>query len=171
MINLSKYNLFNFEKKIILITGSSGQIGTSFSKLFLSQNAIVIGMDKIENKLKNKNFYHFKLDVSNILSCILVSPNKEIELETGDKFPKFEIEVKLLLLARFKLTEVETGERNVWVDGGWQSAKIYNRLDLPEESSISGPALLEQSDTTIFLEPDLEGSVDKLGNLIISRRE
>ena len=65
MINLSKNNLFNFEKKIILITGSSGQLGTSFSKLFLSQNAIVIGMDKIESKLKNKNFYHFKLDVSN----------------------------------------------------------------------------------------------------------
>ena len=69
------------------------------------------------------------------------------------------------------LKDAETGERNVWVDGGWQSAKIYNRLDLPEESSISGPALLEQSDSTIFLEPDLEGSVDKLGNLIISRRE
>ncbi len=69
------------------------------------------------------------------------------------------------------LKDAQTGERNVWVDGGWQSAKIYNRLDLPEESSISGPALLEQSDTTIFLEPDLEGSVDKLGNLIISRRE
>ena len=65
MVSLSKYNLFDFEKKIILITGSSGQIGSSFVKLFLSQNAIVIGMDKIENKLKNKNFYHFKLDVSN----------------------------------------------------------------------------------------------------------
>ena len=52
MSNLSKNNLFNFEKKIILITGSSGQLGTSFSKLFLSQKAIVIGMDKSENKLK-----------------------------------------------------------------------------------------------------------------------
>ena len=45
MNSLSINNLFNFEKKIVVITGSSGQLGNAFSKLFLDQNAIVIGLD------------------------------------------------------------------------------------------------------------------------------
>jgi len=65
MKNLSINNLFNFEKKIVLITGSSGQLGTSFSELFLSQKAIVIGIDKINNKFKDKNFFFYNLDISN----------------------------------------------------------------------------------------------------------
>ena len=65
MNSLSINNLFDFEKKVVLITGSSGQLGTSFSELYLSQKAIVIGMDIIESKIKNKNFYFYKLDISN----------------------------------------------------------------------------------------------------------
>jgi len=36
---------------------------------------------------------------------------------------------------------------------------------------VPGPALLEQPDTTIFIDPDLEGRVDQFGNLIISRKK
>ena len=46
-----------------------------------------------------------KVDVSNLEFCILISPSKEIELETLDKFPKFETAVKVLALARFKFAE------------------------------------------------------------------
>ncbi len=65
MKNQTINNLFNFEKKIVLITGSSGQIGAAFSELFLSQKAIVIGIDKMQGKLRNKNFYFYRLDISN----------------------------------------------------------------------------------------------------------
>ena len=62
------------------------------------------------------------------------------------------------------------GARPVWVDGGWTEATIYERLHLPVGAKIKGPALLEQPDTTIFVEPDLVGKVDDFGNLVISRR-
>jgi len=62
------------------------------------------------------------------------------------------------------------GTRPVWVDGGWTEAKIYERLHLPVGAEIKGPALLEQPDTTIFVEPDLVGIVDEFGNLVISRK-
>ncbi|MCG8693602.1 MAG: hypothetical protein MI806_20545, partial [Minwuiales bacterium] len=65
----------------------------------------------------------------------------------------------------------QTGERRVWVDGGWHDAAIYARLDLPAGARIPGPAILEQPDTTIFIEPDLTGEVDRFGNLIIERKE
>ncbi len=61
--------------------------------------------------------------------------------------------------------------RSVWVDGNWLDMPIYERLRLPEGAKIEGPALLEQPDTTIFVEPDLRATVDKHGNLIINRKD
>ncbi len=59
------------------------------------------------------------------------------------------------------------GERPVWVEGGWHTAKRYERLRLPVGARVSGPALFEQPDTTIFLEPDMTAEVDRFGNLLI----
>ena len=61
--------------------------------------------------------------------------------------------------------------RDVWVDGKWWEADVYNRLDLPESAIVPGPALLEQPDTTTFIDPDLEALVDRFGNLVISRKQ
>ena len=62
------------------------------------------------------------------------------------------------------------GQRRVWTDGGWREAKVYARLDLPAGARIAGPAVLEQPDTTTFIDSDLEGVVDRLGNLILQRK-
>ncbi len=63
-----------------------------------------------------------------------------------------------------------TGRRSVWIDNAWHETRIYERLSLPVGALIDGPALFEQPDTTIFLEPDLTGTVDSFGNLVISRK-
>ena len=47
---------------------------------------------------------------------------------------------------------------------------IYDRLTLPVGAVIDGPAILEQLDTTILIEPELTGTVDPYGNVIIERR-
>jgi 3-oxoacyl-[acyl-carrier protein] reductase len=57
-------NLFNFKNKIIFITGSSGQLGLSFVKLFLSQGAKVIGVDNVKNNFKNKNYLFLNQDIT-----------------------------------------------------------------------------------------------------------
>ena len=63
-------DLFNFEKKIVLITGSSGQLGECFSKLFLDLGAIVFGFDKKINSIKQelfiKNLSKIGYDTSNL---------------------------------------------------------------------------------------------------------
>ena len=82
--------------------------------------------------------------------------------------PKFD----LILLAPKDTTDVEAavlGKRQVWQDGEWMETTIYDRMTLPAGSRIQGPALLEQADTTIFVESDLEAAVDRFGNLIIER--
>ncbi len=67
------------------------------------------------------------------------------------------------------IEEARLGARQVWVDGGWHDAGIFERLALPVDAVIEGAALLEQPDTTIFIEPGLSGTVDAYGNLVIAR--
>jgi N-methylhydantoinase A len=65
------------------------------------------------------------------------------------------------------LEKARLGSRPVWFDGGWRDAAIWARLDLPAGARIAGPAILEQPDATIVIEPGLAGQVDRLGNLIV----
>ena len=59
------------------------------------------------------------------------------------------------------------GETQVWFEGAWHPTMRYQRLELAVGSRIQGPALFEQPDTTIFLEPSMDAEVDRFGNLII----
>jgi N-methylhydantoinase A len=56
----------------------------------------------------------------------------------------------------------------VFADGEWHEAGVYERLQLAVGASIAGPALLEQADTTIFVDPGLVAVVDAFGNLVIT---
>jgi N-methylhydantoinase A len=64
---------------------------------------------------------------------------------------------------------IDVGTRQVWFDGGWRDTRIYPRLDLPIDTLIEGPSILEQPDATTVIEPGLRGRVDRLGNLIVER--
>ncbi|MGY6411092.1 MAG: hydantoinase/oxoprolinase family protein [Alkalilacustris sp.] len=55
--------------------------------------------------------------------------------------------------------------------GGWVEAAIFDRLSLPVGHEITGPAILEQPDTTILIEPGMTGRVDECGNIILTRAE
>jgi N-methylhydantoinase A len=68
------------------------------------------------------------------------------------------------------LNDARTGTRQVWFDGAQHDTGIYDRLPLSVGTEIPGPAILEQPDATICIEPDLTGSVDRFGNLIITRK-
>jgi N-methylhydantoinase A len=67
------------------------------------------------------------------------------------------------------LERARRGSRRVWFNGGWRDTAIWARLDLPSGVSIAGPAILEQPDATVVIEPGLRGRVDGLGNLIMER--
>jgi N-methylhydantoinase A len=65
--------------------------------------------------------------------------------------------------------KIEVGTRRVWFGDRWRETRIYARLDLPVDTLIEGPAILEQPDATTVIEPGLRGRVDRLGNLIVER--
>ncbi|WP_439149977.1 hydantoinase/oxoprolinase family protein [Sulfitobacter sp.] len=61
------------------------------------------------------------------------------------------------------------GTRDVHFAGAWHETKLYRRLELPVGAEIPGPAILEQPDTTVLIEPGLVGKVDAYGNTLIER--
>jgi len=63
--------------------------------------------------------------------------------------------------------ECQTGERKIYANGQWLRAGVFDRLRLNIGAVIEGPALLEQSDATIYVDPGLQARVDDYGNLII----
>ena len=82
------------------------------------------------------------------------------------KRPKFDLEA----LAPTNTKKMSPkSKRSVYFAGQWEDTEIYERLSLPVGTIINGPAILEQSDTTVLIEPGLQGLVDKYGNTIIER--
>ncbi len=68
---------------------------------------------------------------------------------------------------RATLSEAQVATRPVWFDGNWCDTPIYQRDLLPIDALITGPAIVEQTDTTIVIEPACTASGDTDGNLII----
>ena len=61
--------------------------------------------------------------------------------------------------------------RRVHFGDAWHDTAIHDRLALPVGTVIHGPAILEQPDTTVLIEPGLTGRVDAYGNTIIEPAE
>ncbi len=80
--------------------------------------------------------------------------------------PKFDL---ALLAPQGEGSTASLGTQRVYHAGQWWDAQRYARLDLPVGHTVQGPAILEQADTTVWLEPGFAARVDALGNLLVER--
>jgi N-methylhydantoinase A len=80
--------------------------------------------------------------------------------------PKFDLAV---LAPKGAGSTASLGVQRVYHAGQWWDAQRYVRLDLPVGAQVAGPAILEQADTTVWLEPGFSARVDTLGNLLVER--
>ena len=61
-----------------------------------------------------------------------------------------------------------TASRRVWYPEGWRDTPIYRRDAVPPGAVLTGPAVIEQLDTTIVIEPGCRAEADRAGNLIVA---
>lgn len=60
-----------------------------------------------------------------------------------------------------------TGVRRAFFDGQWHETAVYRRETLKPGASIAGPAIVEQLDSTLVIDPGATASVDGIGSLIV----
>jgi N-methylhydantoinase A len=58
--------------------------------------------------------------------------------------------------------------RPAYFEGGWRVAEVHRREGLGSGARIHGPAIVEQMDATVVLDPGAAGEVDELGNLVVT---
>jgi N-methylhydantoinase A len=61
-----------------------------------------------------------------------------------------------------------SGARQVRFNGGWFDTRLFDRASLGRGATLAGPAIVEQPDTTVVIDPGATAVVDSLGNLVIS---
>jgi N-methylhydantoinase A len=62
------------------------------------------------------------------------------------------------------------GSRQVWFESGWHDTPVLRRETLAPGARLTGPAIVEQLDTTVVVEPGQQVVVDAIGNLVIDVR-
>ena len=67
-----------------------------------------------------------------------------------------------------RLEDAVSGHRRAYFDGQWYECTLYRREGIPVGAEIHGPAIVEQLDTTTFIDPLSVARADEFGNLIIS---
>ena len=68
---------------------------------------------------------------------------------------------------RRKTVDQAPTARAVYFNGIWEETKIYRRDSLASGAAIEGPAVIEQMDTTLVVEPGSHARVDRLGNIVV----
>nr|WP_309502837.1 hydantoinase/oxoprolinase family protein [uncultured Roseovarius sp.] len=67
-------------------------------------------------------------------------------------------------------TPTPAGQRDVWFDGKCCKADVYERVDFKAGAQFSGPAIVEQVDSTVVVPPNTTAKVDQYMNILIRWR-
>ncbi len=103
-------------------------------------------------------------------SRLLPSPIRLVNLRTAavGRRPRFDFSA----LAPTRAANMDAARRKgraIWIAGAEHECAVWARQSLPAGATIEGPAVLEQPDATIFLEPGFRARVDDWGNVVIER--
>ncbi|MGF0539444.1 hydantoinase/oxoprolinase family protein [Agrobacterium sp. ES01] len=120
-------------------------------------------IEELQARFEEVYFQRFRVDLADIRASL-------VNINTSVIGRRAEIDLSLLIDAdgrKASLTYAQTGSRPVWF-GEWTETPVYWRDHLPANAAISGPAIIEQMDTTIIIEPGDIGGQDADGNIIIT---
>ncbi len=119
-------------------------------------------LEELQTRFEGAYFTRFQVELPEIRANL-------VNVNTSVIGRRPEIDLSLLIdpaERRVRLEDAQTGTRKVWFDG-WLETPLYWRDFLPPEAVIDGPAIVEQMDTTIIIEPGDRAEQDHDGNLII----
>ncbi len=123
-----------------------------------------VTQESLQSEFEKAYWNRFGVELPEILSVL-------VNLHTAVIGRRKPVPLKSLMSAeeqKNKIEECIIGNRRVWFETGWENTSIYKREKFPGQAKFNGPAIIEQLDTTIIVEPNNQVEVDLNGNLIIS---
>ena len=64
--------------------------------------------------------------------------------------------------------EAQKGSRPVWFEQAYWETPIYERSALRAGNRLTGPAVVEQTDSTLIILPGTEARVDGCGSIVVN---
>ena len=147
----------------VLVHAAEMQFQGQSHMLRISLSSATVARDEIQAVFEAAYFNRFSLHLPDI-GAVLVTVHTAVIGRRG------EVALSSLMdpaLRADAVSGAEIARRQVWFRDGWQDTPIMNRNALPLDARFSGPAILEQLDTTIVVEPGNDVEVDAAGNLLI----
>ena len=147
----------------VLVHAAEMQFQGQSHMLRISLSSATVARDEIQAVFEAAYFNRFSLHLPDI-GAVLVTVHTAVIGRRG------EVALSSLMdpaLRADAVSGAEIARRQVWFRDGWQDTPIMNRDALPLDARFSGPAILEQLDTTIVVEPGNDVEVDAAGNLLI----
>lgn len=120
-------------------------------------------VDELQTRFEEAYFNRFHVELKEIRANL-------VNVNTSVIGRRAEIDLSKLIDPagrRETLVQAQTGSRQVWF-GDWIETPVYWRDHLPADAVIDGPAIIEQMDTTIVIEPSDRAVQDRDGNVIIA---
>jgi N-methylhydantoinase A len=117
---------------------------------------------ELQQRFEEAYFNRFRVELPEIRASL-------VNVNTSVIGRRTEVDLSILIDPsgrKASLEEAQTDTRPVWFDD-WIETPIYWRDHLPKTATISGPAIIEQMDTTIILDPGDTAEQDGDGNIII----
>jgi N-methylhydantoinase A len=102
--------------------------------------------------------------------CNLERPVEVINVRVTVLYPSYHESLRTRRQDRSRSMDRERSSRDVLFDGEKESVKtpVLWRRSLSSGETHHGPVIIESIDSTVVIPPDAEGTVDDLGNLIIT---
>ena len=128
---------------------------------FIGQSHVVRVERDLQEKFEAVYWDRFKVELEEIrarvvnLNCSVVGVSDPVDISA------------LIDPAGRLAKQTPSGSRTVIFDDGAVETPVYWRDHLPLNARIEGPAIIEQMDTTVLLEPGWVASGDDFGNLIL----
>lgn len=118
------------------------------------------GREELQRLFEAAYHARFRVDLPTIRAN-LVNLNVSV---IGER-PAFDLSRLIDPMGRKERSE-PTSTRRVWFDG-WHEVPVYWRDSLPLRVNLQGPAIIEQMDTTVVIDPGASVLSDADGNLIV----
>ncbi|NUT40086.1 MAG: hydantoinase/oxoprolinase family protein, partial [Thermoactinospora sp.] len=113
----------------------------------------------------------FDAEHERLFSFLLANERELVSARASVSGPRPHVRPVTLAAGTEDASAAATGTHEVWIDGGWAEATVYDRAALLAGNLVAGPAIVVEMDSTTLVLPGHAALVHESGSLLIRPME